>query len=43
MTRRFLGSELDSLCVTLVRVLGTGLDMEHILEKLIEQVRRNGP
>jgi hypothetical protein len=36
-------SELDSLCVTLVRVLGTGLDMEHILEKLIEQVRRNGP
>ncbi len=36
-------SELDSLCVTLVRVLGTGLDMEHILEKLIEQVHQNGP
>jgi hypothetical protein len=31
-------SELDSLSVTIVRVLGTGTNMEKILEKLIEQV-----
>ena len=37
----FFFSELDSLCGTVVRVLGTGQTMEKILERLIEQVNSN--